>query len=273
MAEAISDEALGRILSRYAGLASRLLDDPSDWLGDDQATADDPGGGRDEAPSRLARLGRGLRERIAGDVHPGSPGWSTLPVDSRSEWWVDRVAAVAAPVAATPRVFGIVADRLPIQAALGAAAAGLAVCAVAREHGVTDPDAWVPLLGHVLLDRDLARGNTEEAMAVPDSPIGPADASAPQPPSQPPSQPSMPPDLDAPVRRAARSLWRLARVLIAVPGLFDERPRGALVFRALGKLPVVGLAGGVLDERGAVRRAAAETKDLLSTREGRRREL
>jgi hypothetical protein len=88
-----------------------------------------------------------------------------LPVERRVDWWVDRVAAVAAPVAATPRVFGVAADRLPIQAALGASAQGLAVCAVAREHGVTDPDDWVPLLGRVLLDRDLPTGDTRGAEA------------------------------------------------------------------------------------------------------------
>jgi hypothetical protein len=67
-------------------------------------------------------------------------------------------------------------------------------------------------------------------------------------------------------RRAAVGLWRLARVLIALPGLFDERPRGGLLWRALGKLPVVGLPAGVLDERGAVREAAEETRALLVSR-------
>jgi hypothetical protein len=67
-------------------------------------------------------------------------------------------------------------------------------------------------------------------------------------------------------RRAASALWRLARVLFALPGLFDERPRGNLLWRALGKLPVVGLPAGVLDERGAVRQAAEETRELLVSR-------
>ena len=260
MAEAISDESVERIISRYAGLAARLLDDPGDWLGGDVGPAPDAtewdGGGDHGVGSRIGRLGRGLRQKFAGHVHPGSPQWPTLPVADRSRWWVDRIAAVAAPIAATPRVLGLAADRLPIQAALGAAAAGLAVCAVAREHGVTDPDAWVPLLGRVLLDRDLARGNAEEALAASD-PGSAAEASA-------PSQPAARPDPQGHLRRAASGLWRLARILIAVPGLFDERPRGAFAFRALGKLPLVGLAGGVLDERGAVRRAATETVSLLA---------
>ena len=258
MAEAISDEALARTLSRFAGLAARILEEPGDWLDDDdEVSRTSPGAAPEpDAPgwrSRAEGLGRGLRQRFVGDVHPGSPQWSALPVQARSTWWVKRVAAVAAPIAATPRVFGIAADRLPIQAALGAAAAGLAVCAVAREHGVTDPDAWVPLLGRVLLDRDLARGDTERAMAAPETAAEAAVADLPEVP-EPPGR----------LRRGTRALWRLARILLAVPGLFNERPRGALIFRAIGKLPVVGLVGGVFDERGAVHRAAAETTRLLA---------
>ncbi len=253
MAEAISDETLTRTLSRFAGLAARLLDEPGDWLDED----DDHDAG---LRGRVGRLRRGLRERFAGDVHPGSPQWNTLTVEARSAWWVNRISAVAAPIAATPRVFGIAADRLPISAAMGAAAAGLAVCAVAREHGVTAPDAWVPLLGRVLLNRDLATGDTEEAL---DAPEPAAEAEVPELPE--PAAEAEQDQAPGRLRRGTRALWRLARTLLAIPGLFDERPRGALIFRALGKLPVVGLAGGVLDERGAVRRAAAETTRLLAT--------
>src|ERR687889_658693 len=45
-----------------------------------------------------------------------------------------------------------------LQAALGAAAAGLAVCAAAREHGATAPEEWIPILGRVLFDRELHAG-------------------------------------------------------------------------------------------------------------------
>ena len=273
MADAISDEALARTMSRFAGLAARILDEPGDWLDEDDQSVhpafpvapdafspSQPGAGGFRG--RVGRLGRGLRQRFTGDVHPGSPQWSALPVQARSTWWVKRIAAVAAPIAATPRVFGIAADRLPIQGALGAAAAGLAVCAVAREHGVTDPDAWVPLLGRVLLDRDLRRGNTEEALAAPE-PAAEADLPLPEA-LEPPDSEAERPEPAGRLRRGTRALWRLARTLLAVPGIFDERPRGALIFRAIGKLPIVGLAGGVLDERGAVHRAAAETTALLA---------
>ena len=61
-----------------------------------------------------------------------------------------------------------------------------------------------------------------------------------------------------------RTLWRLARTLLSIDDLLDERPRGNLFARALAKVPVVGLAGGWLDERGAIRKAAEETQQLLT---------
>jgi hypothetical protein len=58
-------------------------------------------------------------------------------------------------------------------------------------------------------------------------------------------------------------VWRLARTFLGVPDLLDERPRGNLVTRAIGKLPVVGVAGGWLDERAAIRKAARRTAGLV----------
>lgn len=48
-----------------------------------------------------------------------------------------------------------------------------------------------------------------------------------------------------------------------VSSLLDERPHGLLLWRAVGKLPVVGVAGGWLDERGGIRRASKRTAKLL----------
>src|SRR5919199_6038577 len=99
----------------------------------------------------------GVRHLLVGRTHPGAPGWDQEPLRDRCQWWVRRIEAVAAPIAATPRLAGALADRLPLQGALGAAAAGVAVCAVASEHGVDRPEDWVPLLARVLFNRDLAR--------------------------------------------------------------------------------------------------------------------
>jgi hypothetical protein len=59
-------------------------------------------------------------------------------------------------------------------------------------------------------------------------------------------------------------LWRLARTFLDLQDLFDERPRGGLFARSLAKLPVVGAAGGWLDERGAIRKAAKQTRQLTA---------
>lgn len=247
MPPVISDEKVARTLARFAALAHRLLDDPGAWL-DDEEPAEAPSGVR----GRLGAAADAVRDRLAGEVHPGDAAWDTLPPDDRADWWVDRVRALAVPVAASPRVAGLAADRLPLQGALGAAAQGLAVCAVAREHGVNDPQRWVPLLGRILFDRDL-RDVAEPAPPSTDDRDEDRQATAEE-------------EAPGPLRRGARRLWQLARLLLELHGLFDERPRGALPFRMLGKVPVVGLLGGVLDERGAVRRAADEARGLL--REG-----
>ena len=55
-----------------------------------------------------------------------------------------------------------------------------------------------------------------------------------------------------------------ARTFLDLQDLFDERPRGGLVARTLAKLPVVGVAGGWVDERGAIRKAAKQTQRLIA---------
>ena len=248
----VSDDRLRRVLSTYAGLAARVLDDPERWLG---------WGAEDDDPSLLDRARGAAATAVLGRTSPASPGWDDLPPTRRSDWWVSRIATVAGLVAATPRVAGAAADRLPLQAALGASAEGLAVCAVAKEHAVTDPDDWVPLLATVLFGRTLDRGESEAAVqewaaAEPggDDPLEQLDVPAPDAAAEPHV-----------AKRAARTLWRLGSTFLAVSGMFDERPRGAFAFRALGKLPVVGIVGGWLDERGGVRKAARETEHLVAS--------
>jgi hypothetical protein len=247
---AISDEALTGALGLCAAMVDKVVNDPERWLGLDE----DPAAPAGSIPSRVLDA---VRDRTLGSVTPASDAWEQLPRERRVDWWVARVGVSAGLAAAAPRFAGALADRVPLQAALGASAAGLAVCAVAREHGVTDPRAWVPLLAKVLLDRDLA------VEAVPEAAV-PSSAAA--------EQALTEDDEDEPGRLAAlgrgaqsavRTLWRLARAFLELPHLLDERPRGSLFARALGKLPVVGVAGGWLDERGGIRKAATETAALL----------
>ena len=241
----VDDGQLTVALTRFARLAAHMVDNPVAWLGTDPAPGTHPLG-------RVRRAGVQLRHALVGTAHPGAAGWDQMPVQDRCQWWVRRIETLAAPLAATPRVAGAVADRLPLQGALGAAAAGLAVYAVAHEHGLQRPEDSVPLLARVLFDRDLARPGSVQPL--PEVAPQPATVAAP-----PAAAPGM-------RRRAFSAFWRLAQVLWALPGVFDHRPRGGLLWRALGKVPLVGLPAGVLDERGAVRRAADETLALLTRR-------
>ena len=97
-----------------------------------------------------------LRTARSARRNPAPPSGPSSRYSERVDWWVDRIGLVGGLAAAAPRFAGALADRVPLQAALGASAAGLAVCAVAREHGRTTAAEWVPLLARVLFDRDLS---------------------------------------------------------------------------------------------------------------------
>ena len=249
---AVSDAQITRALGVYAGMVAHVLTDPQRWLGLD----DDP-------PPTAAfpvRALDALRDRALGEVTPASPTWSAVPVRRRVDWWVTRIGISAGLAAATPRLAGALADRLPLQSGLGASAAGLAVCATAREHGRTTPAEWVPLLATVLFGRDLhtvdpsvpAPSDAEHELAAGDDGSRPDAGTATR--------------LGRGAQQAARTVWRLARAFLGVHDLLDERPRGNLVTRALGKVPVVGVVGGWLDERSAIRKASRRTADLLHSR-------
>src|SRR5918998_1002220 len=246
---AVSDAALTRVLAVYAGMVRQVLNNPERWLG-----SDDEPGPRAGLPARALDA---VRDRALGETTPASPSWAEQALPDRVGWWVDRIGTVGGLAAATPRFAGALADRFPLQAALGAAAAGIAVCAVAREHGMNDPSEWVPLLARVLFNRELSE--VAPVPAPPESEQLLEDAANDT--REPPSRMAA---LGQGAQRAVRTLWRLGRTFLDVQDLFDERPRGGLFARALAKLPVVGIAGGWLDERAGIRKAADETGELLT---------
>ncbi len=249
---AISDQRVAQVLGVYARMAHRAIADPERWLGVDEDPPEDA-----NLPTKLLDA---LRDRVFGEVTPAGAEWDSRPVDDRVRWWVRRIGLSAGLAAAAPRVAGALASRVPLQDALGASAAGLAVCATAREHGVVDAAGWVPLLAKVLLDRDL----DEQTVA------GEADATSDEE-AEAQLHEATPAEEEAHgfgpgARRAVGTVWRLARQIWELQSLLDERPRGFLLFRAVAQVPVVGLAGGFLDERGGIRRAAKETAKLVEKR-------
>lgn len=249
--QVVSDEALSRALGIYAGMVSQVLNNPRRWLGVDEEPPLNAG-----LPARVLDA---VRDRALGDVTPASPHWAALPESKRVDWWIRRIAVGAALAAAAPRFAGALADRIPLQGALGAAAAGLAVCAVARERGKGAPAEWVPLLAHVIFKRDLAAGVSTwvPALAESEDQLEAAVKDMTEPPSQMAA-------LAQGAQRVVRTVWRLGRTFLDLQDLFDKRPRGGLIARGLEKVPVVGLAGGWLDERGAIRKAARRTQRLIA---------
>ena len=246
---AVSDAQLARAVGVFAGLVDHVLTDPQRWLGLD----DDP----PPTAGFPARALDAVRDRALGEVTPASPTWSDQPVQRRVDWWVTRIGISAGLAAATPRLAGALADRIPLQAALEASAAGLAVCATAREYGRTTPDDWVPLLAQVLFGRDLGAGDAQVlAPAEAEQELTADDDDVPR--------SSRAASLGRGAQQAVRTVWRLARTLLGLQDLLDERPRGSLVTRAIGKLPVVGVAGGWRDERSAFRKASLPTATLLT---------
>ncbi len=89
---AVSDEALSRTLGLYAGMVSRVLDNPQRWLGLD----DDP----PKSASLPARARDAVRDRIFGEVTPASPQWGEQPLQRRVDWWVNRIGFSAGLAAA-----------------------------------------------------------------------------------------------------------------------------------------------------------------------------
>jgi len=247
----VTDERLARTLGVYAGMVGRVVADPARWLADDSS---DSGDG--DAPTGLrGRAVDAVSRRAFGSVTPASAEWPSVPVADRVAWWVRRIGAVAGLAAAAPRFAGALADRVPLQAGLGASASGIAVCAVARENGIAAAADWVPQLAKVLFDRDLAPdpavvpdpGTSEQKLAEADDPDEKAGSGG-----------------GSSVLRGAKTLWRLARTFRDIQDLLDHRPRGGFLARTVAKVPVVGVAGGWLDERGAIRKAAEETGKLVT---------
>lgn len=226
MADSITDERVAAVLATFVRgcepVLPRLRDIDADVAPDD-ADVDQ-------------NMLRKVRDRLAEVRWPGSASWARMNVEQRSHWWVNRVGKLTALAASVTGLAGALGDRLPLQDVLGAAGQGLLLCAIAGEHGVEDRTTRVRLLAAVLFERDLdpaaATGDETEA------------------PTEPPSGKRIG------LKPAAKWLWRQGKLLLAVQDELEKRPHGRFYHRALGMLPVVGMAGDYLGERSALKRAA-----------------
>ncbi len=160
------------------------------------------------------------------------------PQADRDRWWAERVSSVAAGASALPRVVGKLADLLPLGNAVGAAVQSVVVLGVAGEHGVRAPAERVALLARVLLDRELTAAQVEPLLKAGNATYR-EEAFGPQ------------------GHHVAKRLWRTSRLLARIDETLDARPKGHLGARALSNLPVVGMFGGYLAERVALRKAAS----------------
>jgi hypothetical protein len=171
---------------------------------------------------------------------PGTLAWADMDLEDRVDWWVRRVGALDTLLVAFPGVFGVIADRLPVQDLLGFSNQAIVLCAVAREHSIQDRDIQVRLLASVMCDRDLsaaeARGDAgEQAQPEPSDTV------------------------------LTGRLWHFAGVLRAVNDELVKRHRPRSLFRYLGMLPAVGAVADYLGEYGALVRAAKEGQAWIAT--------
>lgn len=184
---------------------------------------------------------------------PGHAEWPTLPLATRCDWWVDRLGGFAAVIAGLPRLSGAAADALPIKDTLGASVQAMVIGAVCREYGVEAHADRTAVIARVLTSRPITPDDvlkyddpTEAGQDVAKQ-LGLGDESE-----------------ERGLRQGVRLVWRISKLLSGLAEVFEDRPRGSLGARAIGKLPGVGVVGGFFDERKGIKKAAYAAADLLT---------
>ncbi|MET0132008.1 MAG: hypothetical protein ABW215_00290 [Kibdelosporangium sp.] len=254
MAEAITDEHVAAVLRvfvrRCEPMLARLRDDGEPV---EIGAGDLPAGSAISAvePDVDRTLLDKVKTQIAQIRRPGSTGWAQLSAEERSDWWVSRVGRLTSLVASFTGLAGALGDRLPLQDILGSASQGLLLCAIASERGVDDRGTRVRLLASVLFERDIdpavARGKGDDAADE-------ATVAELAPEQEKTEEPVKGKRFG--IKAGAKWLWRQGRILFSITEELEKRPQGRLLHKALGMLPVVGMAGDYLGERSALKRAA-----------------
>lgn len=235
----IDDAEVARVLGRAVRFINPVVDvlsrvDPLGLKGRSHHLFGDDDGSVDKVLDALAWA------LNTADV-PGTESWAEMDLDARTNWWVRRVGALDTVLVAFPGLLGAVADRLPIQDILGFTNQAIVLCAVAREHGVVDPDHQVRLLASVLCGRELGDGlGAVGAASAAEVDPAPSDAGF------------------------VKSLWHLLGLVRATGDELLKRPRPRRIFRYFGMLPAVGAIADYLGEYGALVRAAKAGRQWLS---------
>lgn len=244
MADPMTDERVAAVLRTFVRACGPMLT----RLRHDDAAIESPDGSADGDVDR--KLLERLKSRLGQLRYPGSERWARLTVDERTDWWVNRVGRFTSLAASVTGLAGALGDRLPLQDMLGSAGQGLLLCAMAHEHEVDDRGTRVRLLARVLFDRDIdpavAEGKGDDAA---DDAVAAGLA-----PDLPAAEPAKGRRFG--VKATAKWLWRQGRLLLAISDELEKRPHGRIYHRALGKLPVVGMAGDYFGERSALKRVA-----------------
>ncbi|XVS65295.1 hypothetical protein ACQPYE_04295 [Actinosynnema sp. CA-299493] len=230
MPETITDRDVVRALRPFVRATGPLLD----TLRDANLL-----GLRDREVERDAdrKLVDKLWDQLAAVKVPGTAAWTRMDVPQRDEFWLNRVGRLVSLVAALPGIGGVLADRLPVQSALGAAGQGLLLSAIAGEHGFTSTEDRVRLLAHVLFQR--------EVDGLPVNQVKEDEQTA-----------ALTEELRerSTFRAIGATVWKLAKVLWKLEDELDKRPQGRLYHQALGMVPVLGVVGDYFGERSALKR-------------------
>lgn len=233
----ITDRDVARVLYTATGIVNPVLDvlENIDLLGLKRATREVAASSDDD--SLLATVAHAIVWATDQTGAPGTARWEKWTVDQRTAWWVDRVGALGTVVVAYPGVFGVLADRLPIQDLVGFAHQAIIICAVQRVHGVRDRHDQTDQLAALLCDR------------VVDSRRLLADGADDRLPARHGVRISSPLDL-------VKSVWAVVGLLRSITDVLSHRPQPKQPWRLLSKLPVVGAVADYVGERAALSRAA-----------------
>ncbi|GLZ41172.1 hypothetical protein [Actinokineospora sp. NBRC 105648] len=268
MAESITDRQVVTVLRPFVRATTPMLgalrtSDPFGLVRRVLPAHADKSPAETEDAVELAKVDRSLREKLLDGLEsvkvPGTTAWNSMSVAARDDWWVNRVGRFTVLLASVPGLGGALADRLPIQDTLATAGQGLVLSALAAEHGVTDNAVRVQLIAKVLFDRDidlrLASGHGDDLTDEQED-AATAELTA---------------ELDESEKRhgkitvkaAGRTLLRFGRTLWGLGEELDKRPQGRFYHKAIGVLPVVGMAADYFGERSALKRAAKKGRKWL----------